>query len=124
MEYVLLFLEGILTFLSPCILPMLPIYLSYLLGGNNEKKEQKTNANVFGFVLGFTIIFILIGALTGSIGAVIKNHQEIINFITGAIVLFFGFNYLGILNIKFLAKTLKIDYKMKSYHFIPAILLE
>ena len=76
MEYVLLFLEGILTFLSPCILPMLPIYLSYLLGGNNEKKEQKTNANVFGFVLGFTIIFILIGALTGSIGAVIKNHQE------------------------------------------------
>lgn len=122
MEYVLLFLEGILTFLSPCILPMLPIYLSYLLGGNNEKKEQKTNANVFGFVLGFTIIFILIGALTGSIGAVIKNHQEIINFITGAIVLFFGFNYLGILNIKFLAKTLKIDYKMKSYHFIPAIL--
>ena len=41
MEYVLLFFEGILTFLSPCILPMLPIYLSYLLGGNNEKKNKK-----------------------------------------------------------------------------------
>ena len=56
MDYLFTFLEGIASFISPCILPMLPIYVSYFIG-QNEKNNKKTVINAIGFVLGFTIIF-------------------------------------------------------------------
>ncbi len=59
MEYVFTFLEGIASFVSPCLLPMLPIYISYF-AGNNENKSNKKIINSIGFMLGFTFIFILL----------------------------------------------------------------
>ena len=62
MQYVISFLEGIVTFISPCILPMLPIYISYFAGGG-EREIKKTIVNSSGFVLGFTVVFITLGMM-------------------------------------------------------------
>ena len=56
MQYVISFLEGIITFISPCLLPMLPIYITYFAGGG-ERATKTTLKNAFGFVLGFTLVF-------------------------------------------------------------------
>lgn len=95
MQYFISFLEGIITFISPCLLPMLPVYVSYFAGGS-ERKTGKTLANSLGFVLGFTLVFIAMGALAGTVGRFLTGHQTIVNIITGLIVVFFGLNYLGI----------------------------
>ena len=67
MQYVISFLEGIITFISPCLLPMLPIYISYFAGGG-ERTMKKTLTGALGFVTGFTAVFVAMGALAGTIG--------------------------------------------------------
>ena len=94
MQYILLFLEGIITFLSPCLLPMLPIYLSYFAASETDKR--KTLVNSIGFVIGFTIVFIAMGAFMGTAGRLVRNYTTILNRITGLIVILFGLNFLGI----------------------------
>lgn len=124
MEYLLLFLEGIITFISPCILPMLPIYISYFAGESVEDNKSKYNTlvNAVGFVLGFTIIFTLLGTLAGTFGSLIKEHSFIVNIISGVIVVIFGINYIGIFKIPFLERSLKINSKIKSFKFLSSII--
>jgi len=98
MQYLISFLEGIITFISPCLLPMLPIYISYFAGGNT-KNTKKTLTGAFGFVLGFTVVFVSLGALAGTLGGFLKQHQTMVNLISGLIVIIFGLNYLGLLKI-------------------------
>ena len=95
MQYAVAFLEGIITFISPCLLPMLPIYLSYFAGGG-ERSTRKTLCGALGFVSGFTMIFILLGALAGTVGSFLKEHQATVNIVSGLIVVFFGLNFLGV----------------------------
>lgn len=124
MEYFLLFLEGIITFISPCILPMLPLYISYFAGDNNGKGKNKSNAliNSLGFVLGFTTIFTLLGILAGTFGRFINEQSIIFNIIGGLVVIMFGLNYMGVVKIKFLERTLKLDIEIKSFKFLSSIL--
>ena len=68
MQYLIVFLEGIITFISPCLLPMLPIYVSYF-AGSEAQDTQKTLLHAFGFVLGFTLVFMALGALAGTLGS-------------------------------------------------------
>lgn len=98
MQYLISFLEGIITFISPCLLPMLPLYISYFAGGG-ERNVSKTLRCAFGFILGFTVVFMLMGALAGSLGSFLLEYQSIVNLICGAIVIVFGLNYLGVLRI-------------------------
>ena len=65
MQYFIAFLEGIITFISPCLLPMLPVYVSYFAGGETHA-TKKTLKNSLGFVVGFTVIFVIMGALAGT----------------------------------------------------------
>ena len=95
MQYFIAFLEGIITFISPCLLPMLPIYVSYFAGGGS-RSTQKTVRNAAGFILGFTIVFMILGALAGTVGSFLKNHQTAVNIVSGLIVIFFGLNFLGV----------------------------
>jgi len=95
MQYVISFLEGIITFISPCLLPMLPIYISYFAGGG-ERSTRKTLLGATGFVLGFTIVFIAMGALAGTLGSFLNKYQTIVNIISGGVVILFGLNYLGV----------------------------
>jgi cytochrome c-type biogenesis protein len=95
MQYFISFLEGIITFISPCLLPMLPIYLTYF-AGSGERTTKKTVAGALGFVTGFTAVFIAMGALAGTIGSFFTKHQNIVNIVCGVIVIFFGLNFMGV----------------------------
>lgn len=98
MQYIISFLEGIITFISPCLLPMLPIYISYFAGGG-ERSTKNTLKNALGFVSGFTIIFVLMGAFAGTIGSFLQQYQTAVNIISGLIVIFFGLNFLGVFKV-------------------------
>jgi len=95
MQYIITFLEGIITFVSPCLLPMLPVYVSYFAGGE-ERTTAKTLKNALGFVAGFTLVFVLMGALAGTLGGFLGRHRTAVNIVTGLIVVFFGLNFLGV----------------------------
>jgi cytochrome c-type biogenesis protein len=96
MQYLISFLEGIITFISPCLLPMLPIYISYFAGGG-ERTVQRTLKGVLGFVLGFTLVFVAMGALAGTVGSFLSKYQTLVNILCGGVVVLFGLNYLGVL---------------------------
>jgi len=98
LQYLISFLEGIITFLSPCLLPMLPIYISYFAGGG-ERSNRKTVTTALGFVLGFTLVFVAMGALAGSLGGLLRQYQTWVNLVSGVIVIGFGLNYMGILRL-------------------------
>ncbi|MBQ8851787.1 MAG: sulfite exporter TauE/SafE family protein [Oscillibacter sp.] len=98
MQYLISFLEGIITFISPCLLPMLPIYISYFAGGGG-RDVRRTLVNALGFVLGFTAVFVAMGALAGTIGSFLKSHQTAVNVVSGLIVVLFGLHYLGVLRV-------------------------
>ncbi len=100
MQYFISFLEGIITFISPCLLPMLPIYVSYFAGGG-ERSTKKTVVGALGFVTGFTIVFTALGALAGTIGSLLIKYQTVVNIVSGLIVIIFGLNFLGVLNFNF-----------------------
>ena len=95
MQYLISFLEGIVTFLSPCLLPMLPIYVSYFAGGG-ARSTGRTLACGAGFVGGFTVVFMAMGALAGTIGSFLTAHQTAVNLVSGVLVILFGLNYLGL----------------------------
>lgn len=100
MTYFISFLEGIITFLSPCLLPMLPIYVSYFAGGG-ERSTRKTLTNALGFILGFTLVFVALGALAGTLGSFLKSHQTAVNIVSGLLVIFFGLSFLGVFRLSF-----------------------
>ena len=98
MQYLISFLEGIITFISPCLLPMLPIYVSYFAGG--QRSVRKTLTGALGFVLGFTLVFVAMGALAGTVGGFLKSHQTAVNIVSGVVVILFGLNFLGVLRLQ------------------------
>ena len=98
MQYLISFLEGIITFISPCLLPMLPIYISYFAGGG-QRSTKKTLLGATGFVLGFTVVFVAMGALAGTLGSFLTKYQTWVNLISGLIVILFGLNFMGILKL-------------------------
>lgn len=126
MQYFIVFLEGIVTFISPCILPMLPIYLSYLAGniGPDDKDVKRSGlmVNAVGFVIGFSILFILLGATAGTIGKLISSHTALVNIAAGVVMIFFGLNFMGIIKIGFLNNARGMAYKGLPIGFFPAIL--
>lgn len=95
MQYIISFFEGIITFISPCLLPLIPIYISYFAGGG-ERTTKKTLKSAVGFVLGFTIMFIAMGALAGTIGSFLRQYQTMVNIVSGLVVIIFGLNFLGL----------------------------
>lgn len=105
MTYFITFLEGIITFISPCLLPMLPIYLSYFAGGNPDESQGTVLKNAVGFVLGFTIVFVAMGAFAGSIGALLRQYQTAVNLVSGLLVILFGLNFLGLFNLNIFKGT-------------------
>jgi cytochrome c-type biogenesis protein len=110
MQYFISFLEGIITFISPCLLPMIPLYISYFAGGK-ERNTKKTVKNALGFILGFTIVFVLMGALAGTFGKLLNEYKTFVDIVTGLIVVFFGLNFLGVFKVNLFkgAKKVKTD---------------
>ena len=120
MQYLISFLEGIITFISPCLLPMLPIYISYFAGGG-ERSVDKTLKGALGFVAGFTAVFVAMGALAGTVGSVLREYQTAVNLVSGLVVVFFGLNFLGVLKLN-LFKGTDYDAGRAGVGFFSALL--
>lgn len=120
MNFLIIFIEGIASFLSPCVLPMLPMYVSYFAGQN--KNLKKTIINSLGFVLGFTIIFVLLGIFASTLGKLITANSKYINILFGSIIILFGMHYMGILNIKILNKSKGIKKNKENLSFFSSII--
>lgn len=130
------FIAGLLTFLSPCIFPLLPGYISFISGESLENLRTDTVSNgkfsprfkaflgALFFGLGFTIVFVALGATATSFGKVLNSYQMLLSQIAGVIVIIFGLHMIGVFKIKFLMKTSKINYERKTFpFFINAFLL-
>jgi cytochrome c-type biogenesis protein len=120
MQYVLLFLEGIITFISPCLLPMLPIYISYFAASKADKRKALTNS--VGFVLGFTVVFVAMGAFAGTVGRMIRDYTMILNIIAGLLVIVFGLNFLGIVKIRFLNRISNNNAEIENLGFFSSMI--
>jgi len=79
---------------------MLPVYVSYFAGGGKDSDVRNPLPNAIGFVLGFTVIFVGLGAFAGSIGRLLMAYSTVVNIVTGLVVILFGLNYLGILSFR------------------------
>ncbi len=122
MDYVLSFLEGIITFISPCLLPMLPIYVSYFAGQDTEGKKQRALVNALGFVLGFTVVFVALGAFAGTLGRLLIEYRTAVNVVGGIIVILFGLNFLGLIRIPFLNANRQMQINTANMGFFTSAL--
>lgn len=120
LQYLISFLEGIITFISPCLLPMLPIYISYFANGESDTKRALKNA--IGFVIGFTIVFVSLGAFAGGIGSLLQRYSNVVNVVTGLIVIILGLNFMGVIKIGLLNKTKRSATKVQNINFLSSII--
>ena len=123
MHYLILFLEGIMTFVSPCLLPMLPVYVSFFAAGEvDQKNKKRALINALGFVLGFTLVFIALGALAGTAGQLLRRYSLWVNLVTGLIVIVLGLNFMGVLRIGFLNRVGHKSANTKDLRFFSSLL--
>ena len=120
MEYLITFIEGFASFISPCVLPVIPIYISYFAGEKDSFKKSIINA--LGFVLGFSLIFILLGVFASTFGAFIHKYSDYMNIIFGIFLVLIGLNYVGVIFIKFLNKSGGVSKLKSELNFIKATL--
>ena len=125
MEYILIFLEGIITFISPCMLPMLPLYVSYFTGQNVDKKKSKMLAliNATSFVIGFTLVFTLLGTFSATLGMFLKENINIVNIFLGLVIIIFGINYMGVINIPVINSSKGIKMNVDRYNLVSSFVL-
>lgn len=119
MEFLFTFIEGFASFISPCLLPMIPIYISYF-SGKDDKKISRTLINAIGFVLGFTTIFIILAIFASKLGIIISKNIKYIKIIFGIVIITLGLNYMEVFNIKFLNRTHIKKTNSKNLNFIKS----
>ena len=125
MTYLITFLEGVITFISPCLLPLLPVYVAYFAGGTTQGTSsnlRNTIISALGFVIGFTLVFTLMGAFAGSVGSFFTANQAVLNVVCGLVVIFFGLHFMGIIRIEALQKTLRPNMNRPPRGFISSAL--
>jgi cytochrome c-type biogenesis protein len=120
--YFILFLEGILTFISPCLLPMIPVYLSYIAGSDGSFRRHSTIKNAFGFIFGFTIVFVVLGAFMGTIGVFLTTYSHIVSIIAGIVMILLGLNFMGVLRLPFLNFQSSREMKYNTGGFVQSVL--
>lgn len=127
---ILVFLEGILAFISPCILPMLPIYFVYLSGqmpGKDEPTDPKNKnillVNTVFFTAGFTLIFMIMGLMGNLIGQIFTGRMRLFEIISGIIIILMGIHISGLIKIKALQKDKRIQIKRSKTGRISSLIL-
>lgn len=110
------FLAGMLTFVAPCVLPVLPAYLSYIAGVGLQKKganksllKSNTFISSIFFVLGFLVVFVLLGLGASSAGILLNQYRRLIQTIGGVFFILLGLHFAGVFKIAFFSKYKKIN---------------
>lgn len=104
------FAAGIISFLSPCVLPLVPTYLAYV-GGSADAQRRILITNSLAFILGFSVVFIALGASASALGSLLRANQQILMTVGGALVIFFGLVMLGVIKLPWLYRDTRMQYK-------------
>ena len=106
------FFAGLISFLSPCVLPLIPGYISYISGTSFDKLVEKRKSLIviktIFFALGFSIVFIALGSAASLIGNFLLNNSDVFRIIAGIIIIFFSLQLIGMINFKFMNKDIRI----------------
>jgi len=128
--YLASFIAGLLTFVSPCVLPLIPVYISFITGVSvSELKNEsgrtllRTFLSALFFVLGFSFVFVLLGATASYFGNVLGAHKNIIRWVGGSAVIIFGLHLSGILRINFLYSEKRLNLEKFSGGYLGAFLV-
>ena len=120
------FLAGILSFLSPCVLPLVPSYLGFITGFTleemgNRRRLAMTHAVLF--VIGFSLIFILLGASATAVGSAFRAYKDVIQRAGGILIIFFGLYCLGVIKLGFLTQEKRIHLEEKPLGYLGSVLV-
>jgi len=110
--FTIAFAAGVIAFLSPCVLPLVPAYIMHLAGVSTQTAGSQRGATVrhaVAFVLGFSAIFVLLGASVGLIGFFIQDNMQTIQKVAGIVLITLGLNLIGVLRIPWLYRTYQVD---------------
>ena len=124
-ELVIALGAGLISFLSPCVLPLIPGYISYISGNSLNEIIEKKNINLIPIVLftiGFSIVFVIFGAASTFLGQILLQNSFLFRIIAGSIIIIFSLHIIGIINIRFLNYEKKINANLKS-NFLSPILI-
>ncbi|HLR21662.1 MAG TPA: cytochrome c biogenesis protein CcdA [Tissierellaceae bacterium] len=126
-SYTVALAAGFLSFFSPCIIPLIPAYIMYLTGVTMEEdlKDKRLLAlsRTLGFIIGFTIIFVIMGTSASFMGKVFIRNKKIFAKISGLLITFFGLNMMGIFNIGFLNRTRQVSTPKKVTNWFSSTLM-
>jgi len=120
------FLAGLLSFLSPCVLPLIPSYISFLTGMSVDDAAAASRtslAHAAFFVLGFSLIFLTLGATATALGRMLQYYQEWIARVGGVIIVVLGLYLLGVLRVGFLAREARVQFKNKPVGFLGSVIV-
>ncbi len=116
---------GLISFLSPCVLPLIPGYISYISGNSINELIEKKNINlipIFLFTIGFSIVFIIFGAASTFLGQVLLKNSYELRITSGLIIIIFALHIIGIVNIKFLNYEKRFQTNQNSYFLSPILI--
>ena len=125
------FVAGLASFISPCVLPLIPAYLSFLTGSSLEELKAETDAasrartmlHALAFVAGFTVIFMLIGLSASALGSAFGEYKLLIARIGGAVVIVLGLNMIGVFKIPLLMMDKRVQFRSANRSFIASFLV-
>lgn len=127
------FLAGLISFLSPCVLPLVPPYLAYLAGTSLDQLVAEGRmarglylrvvAAAFIFVLGFTTVFVLLGASASAIGQLLVGHLDILSKIAGGVIIVMGLHFLGLIRIPLLYRDTRYKGEIVTESLIGAYVM-
>ena len=116
---------GLISFLSPCVLPLIPGYISYISGSSINELIEKKSVNllpIFLFTVGFSIVFIFFGAASTLLGQVLLQNSYELRIVAGVIIVILSLHLIGIINIKFLNYEKRVQTDIKRNFFSPALI--
>jgi cytochrome c biogenesis protein CcdA len=114
------FAAGIIAFVSPCCLPLVPAYIAHLAGvsaedgaGGMQLDRRNTARHALAFVLGFSTVFVILGASIGAVGYVVRDNLPALEKIAGVLLIVMGLNLMGVIRIPWLYRTYQVDFPAK-----------
>ena len=119
----LAFVAGVLSFLSPCVLPLVPSYLAYIGGSAAQQDRWLTLRNSLFFILGFSLIFIGLGASASALGSLLRSYRGWLNIVGGILIILFGLIMLGFFKLPLFYRDTRTQFKGDSKNPWGAILL-